>query len=334
MRHPVTHVVYAHDKQPALFLGRGYTGHEHLPQFGLINMNARLYDPALGRFLSPDPYVQIPDFSQNFNRYSYALNNPLKYRDESGEFFLFTFLNAAKDLFVNSFIKVWSQGFNAWSKSSNWHSTTMAFKIDIGQFKGSAKQILSRFFWERPQLTLGHLIGSVQNTFYGVKSVSYYGGATAIEAYSAGWGAFTLGSFIYGSRGIKASPSNSLFQHEYGHYLQSQASGFLYLQRYGIPSLVDAASDTDHSYHKVEQDANARALMYFAKNEPNYLTNGKPLGWNFSINPIREYDERRSFSENQGALNSALLSLSWIDYLFSHTNIIVPGMINSIILKQ
>ncbi len=46
--------------------------------------NARLYDPALGRFLSPDPYVQMPDFSQNFNRYGYGLNNPPVYVDENG----------------------------------------------------------------------------------------------------------------------------------------------------------------------------------------------------------------------------------------------------------
>ena len=64
---------------------RGYTGHEMLPEFGLINMNGRLYDPILGRFLSPDNYVQLPDFSQSFNRYSYCLNNPLKYTDPSGE---------------------------------------------------------------------------------------------------------------------------------------------------------------------------------------------------------------------------------------------------------
>ena len=86
MRIPQTQVLYAGGTEPELLLGRGYTGHEHLRQFGLINMNARLYDPYLGRFLSPDPYVQAPDFSQNFNRYSYALNNPLKYTDESGEF--------------------------------------------------------------------------------------------------------------------------------------------------------------------------------------------------------------------------------------------------------
>ncbi|MCK9453426.1 MAG: RHS repeat-associated core domain-containing protein [Bacteroidales bacterium] len=65
---------------------RGYTGHEHLSQFGLINMNGRVYDPFLARFLSPDPQLQSPEYSQNYNRYSYAWNNPLKYTDPSGEF--------------------------------------------------------------------------------------------------------------------------------------------------------------------------------------------------------------------------------------------------------
>jgi RHS repeat-associated protein len=65
---------------------RGYCGHEHLKEFGLINMNGRMYDPLLARFLSPDPYVQAPDFSQSFNRYSYCLNNPFRYNDPDGEF--------------------------------------------------------------------------------------------------------------------------------------------------------------------------------------------------------------------------------------------------------
>ena len=87
LRDPATLQVFEPGNEPELFLGRGYTGHEHLTQFGLINMNARLYDAALGRFLSPDPYVQMPDFSQNFNRYSYCMNNPLKYVDKDGKSF-------------------------------------------------------------------------------------------------------------------------------------------------------------------------------------------------------------------------------------------------------
>jgi len=66
---------------------RGYTGHEMIDEFGLINMNGRIYDPQLCRFLAPDRFVQAPGNSQSFNRYSYCLNNPLKYTDPSGNFF-------------------------------------------------------------------------------------------------------------------------------------------------------------------------------------------------------------------------------------------------------
>ena len=85
LRDAITLQPYAPDEQPELLLGRGYCGHEHLPQFNLINMNARLYDPWTARFLSPDPLVQLPDFTQSLNRYSYCLNNPLKMVDLNGE---------------------------------------------------------------------------------------------------------------------------------------------------------------------------------------------------------------------------------------------------------
>ncbi|WP_081603521.1 RHS repeat-associated core domain-containing protein [Flavobacterium sp. WG21] len=65
-------------------LDRGYTGHEHLQSVGLINMNARLYDPMLHRFLQVDNYIQDPTSTQNYNQYGYVLNNPLLYTDPSG----------------------------------------------------------------------------------------------------------------------------------------------------------------------------------------------------------------------------------------------------------
>lgn len=55
-----------------------------LDDVGLINMNARLYDPQLGRFIQADPTVQSPGNPQTLNRYSYAGNNPLTYVDPSG----------------------------------------------------------------------------------------------------------------------------------------------------------------------------------------------------------------------------------------------------------
>jgi len=67
-----------------LFAVRGYTGHEHLQEFNLINMNGRVYDPVLARFLNPDPIVQFPGVADGYNRYSYVMNNPLLFTDPSG----------------------------------------------------------------------------------------------------------------------------------------------------------------------------------------------------------------------------------------------------------
>ena len=66
------------------WLTRGFTGHEHLPQFNLINMNGRLYDPIVGRMLSVDNNVADATNTQAYNKYSYVVNNPLKYTDPSG----------------------------------------------------------------------------------------------------------------------------------------------------------------------------------------------------------------------------------------------------------
>ncbi|WP_250655562.1 DNA/RNA non-specific endonuclease [Alkalimarinus coralli] len=63
---------------------RGFTDHEHMDEVGLIHMNGRVYDPVIGRFLSADPYVQAPYFSQSYNRYSYGWNNPLSGVDPTG----------------------------------------------------------------------------------------------------------------------------------------------------------------------------------------------------------------------------------------------------------
>ncbi len=47
-------------------------------------MNGHIYDPFIDRFMSPDPFTQDPGNLQGYNRYSYVLNNPMKYVDPSG----------------------------------------------------------------------------------------------------------------------------------------------------------------------------------------------------------------------------------------------------------
>jgi len=83
---------------------RKFTGHEYDTETGLTYANARYYDAHLGRFLSQDPVTQmlgsVSDIEaqtqlpfeaylsnpQNFNSYTYAINNPLKYNDPTGGF--------------------------------------------------------------------------------------------------------------------------------------------------------------------------------------------------------------------------------------------------------
>jgi RHS repeat-associated protein len=61
----------------------GYTGHMYDDELGLNYMQARYYDPVIGRFYSNDP-IGFRDV-HSFNRYAYANNNPYKYTDPTGE---------------------------------------------------------------------------------------------------------------------------------------------------------------------------------------------------------------------------------------------------------
>ena len=67
-----------------LKVSQGYTGHEHLERTGFVHMNGRVYDPQLGRFLSPDPVVSEPTSSQSWNAYSYVSNRPMSLADPTG----------------------------------------------------------------------------------------------------------------------------------------------------------------------------------------------------------------------------------------------------------
>ncbi len=47
-------------------------------------MGARLYDARIARFTTPDPIVQAPAWSQGWNRFAYAWNNPFAWVDPTG----------------------------------------------------------------------------------------------------------------------------------------------------------------------------------------------------------------------------------------------------------
>lgn len=302
MRDPQSLTPYSSTSQPSLLLGRGYCGHEHLSNYGLINMNARLYDPVLGRFLSPDPYVQSPDFSQNFNRYAYALNNPLKYTDESGEF-LGTYFTATWRLphaILHGIIfplmalpfdrETSKEIFNdAWSDYGK--KVSNAFKIDKGLYQTDENNrvgtIFSRNTSERFQTMLGNALSHIRNNFDDI-NVEYYNDATLVNKNDASsdreWG-LTLGPYI-NSLNMTADPEyDAMFAHEYGHVLQSKYLGALYFPLVAPFSLVGCAVDGktwskhDHKNEWYEVWANQLSIEYFdnkklSRVRINLLSNG------------------------------------------------------------
>jgi RHS repeat-associated protein len=65
-------------------LRRGFTGHQHDDELGLINMGGRIYDPVTAHFLSADPYASPPGSGQAYNAYAYVGQNPMTFSDPSG----------------------------------------------------------------------------------------------------------------------------------------------------------------------------------------------------------------------------------------------------------
>ena len=72
---------------PNLKFDPRYTGQEYDIETGLYYYKARYYDPKLSRFIQPDTIVPSAKNLQAYNRYSYVVNNPLKFTDPSGHSF-------------------------------------------------------------------------------------------------------------------------------------------------------------------------------------------------------------------------------------------------------
>jgi len=79
----------------------GYTGHLFDTDIGLNYMQARYYDPVIGRFYSNDPVGYTPKNPvMSFNRYLYVNNNPYKYKDPDGEFLIGAVIGAVFEIGV------------------------------------------------------------------------------------------------------------------------------------------------------------------------------------------------------------------------------------------
>nr|WP_232505679.1 RHS repeat-associated core domain-containing protein [Flavobacterium crassostreae] len=253
-------------------LDRGYTGHEHLQSVGLIHMNGRLYDGKLHRFLQPDNYVQEPYNTQNYNKYGYCWNNPLKYTDPSGEIvFLaavgigaavaaltytltaalsdvpFSVGGLAKATFIGaaSAAVTFGIGTGAENLFSNFFSRAAFQAAAHGTFQGSMTAISGGKFWSG--FAAGALSSIASSVWSGGPSVDENGSSipnTGMKGIGSGTGSAGMIAFGTVSGGVGARLTG-------GNFWQGAVTGLV-------------VSGLNHAMHKIDQ---RRTLLSRFKNK-------------------------------------------------------------------
>jgi RHS repeat-associated protein len=287
-----------------------YQGKEYVTDFGYNNydFHSRSYDPYSGRF------NQIDGANQFASGYTGMGNNPVSMVDPDGQF---AGMIAAAVVLVgvpalagivrgitneargeSNFFKGFGQGFGN------------QYKIYGGLFATdpnkepwqNAGAILSRLTWESLQTASGLVYNTGHNLTGQVDWVKYKYGATVVSS-TLQPGGITLGSYITGGarntntvNDIQADENNSLFQHEYGHTIQSRMNGPFYFANVGIPSIISTGqkySFGSHDFSPPEQEANALGFKYFNKHIAGFteasaqrIDGGENTGWNFFNNPL------------------------------------------------
>ena len=164
-RNPDTWECYEFSTDSVSAYDSGFSGHEHLDLFDMVNMDGRMYDPVIGRFMTPDPFVQMPDYTQSLNRYSYCVNNPLSLTDPTGYSWVGDLLGAAVGIAVGI-----ETGGTGWSiliggALGGASSALVSSVINGANLWQTTKGVLSEAFWGAATATMNFDIGNIENVY-------------------------------------------------------------------------------------------------------------------------------------------------------------------------
>ncbi|WP_370315166.1 T6SS effector amidase Tae4 family protein [Thalassolituus sp.] len=290
---------------------KGFTGHEEIAEGKLVNMNARIYDPAMGRFVSADSVIPDPETPLAFNRYSYVYNNPALANDPDGHFPLLL----AAAIYVAAHAYTDSQALQVASAVLLMVASGQAFGVStaggaalnaggtslvmsaaqsgrIGQAElrsaaiaaasaavtyqiGHGGENKGPLFKEDWQTVVAH--GTAQGTFAIIQGQSF-------------WGAFVAGSVSHGVGMAVGDSGNKVTR-----TMAASAAGALGAKATGGDAAHGAiAAATVHLFNKEPEIAARKRLPKFSDIEKNFPAKGSPavykqIGgkvlWNHENNP-------------------------------------------------
>ncbi len=254
------------DAGDALLTDRKFTGQTEDQSIGLYWYASRAYDPAIGRFCSPDAIVPATGNPQSLNRYSYVYNNPLGLVDPSGyvpqdqyQAWVRRFEAAHTDRQVTE--RDWRDyqfslehpgtGPNGTWTMQNWvaYSRVRQELGDLIEHVGTSNEPIRHYIHHEPDLSrfrgpqeaqVNHPTVPTRNeSFTGTQEVAGPDGTTIVIGHSPqippGQNAITLGEVFYVKPAENFDKMRATVIHEYVHVLQWRKYGVHFVHNYYVP---------------------------------------------------------------------------------------------------
>jgi len=117
-----------------------------------FHLTTSVDDPILARMLNADPFIPDPTSAQDYNRYSYVRNNPLKYTDPSG------YMPSGANKRRTQVASVDFAGING-KLATDWHESILHMKM-MGRI-GVMNAYLEAMMWEDDVATGGGTAGEL-----------------------------------------------------------------------------------------------------------------------------------------------------------------------------
>lgn len=168
------------------------------------------------------------------------------------------------------------------------------FERDLDYWHG-VKTILSRLLWEQPQTMLGNIAMQVLNSVWLIRRTDFYKDTLICQGSFLNGGGIAFGSFLMIDLLSKPTldilpmddrtvPERILIRHEYGHALQSRASGPLFIFKYGFPSiLMQGWTEVDADYRSDKELLISEQIMPVFSNHRNVSKPLNPKWWEFAF---------------------------------------------------